>query len=102
MLISTFLDRLIEKCRNLTRREISLSLICLFFLVVFINGLSTAPHDDYLRLSQNPFITRTDIFYENYFQESVLWPVIAFYLGLSSRLPYVLFCLFILMTAYLL
>jgi hypothetical protein len=103
MLISTFLNSLYEQTLKLGRSRFWLLVLGLIFLVViFINGIGIVPEEPYQRLSENPFITRTDIHFNNYWQENPLLPVIAFYLGLSSATAFNILCFVILTGAFLL
>ncbi len=101
MLISTFLDGLYEGALRLGRGKFWLPVLGLVFLVVIlINGIGIVPEEPYQRLSENPFITRTDIHFNNYWQENPLLPVIAYYLGLSSPLAFNILCVFIITVAF--
>ena len=88
MLISTFLDDLYEKFLRLGRSRFWLLFLGLVFLIViFINGIGIVPEEPYQRLSENPFITRTDIHFNNYWQENplMLWKVSLTLLGCFCR-----------------
>lgn len=103
MLISTFLDGLYDKTLRLGRSRFRLPFLGLAFLVVvFINGIGIVPEEAYQRLSENPFITRTDIHFNNYWQENPLLPVIAFYLRSSSPLAFNILCFVIIAGAFML
>ena len=69
---------------------------------ILTNGISLVPPQHYQRLAENPFITRLDISADNYWQETVLLPAIAFILKWNNPISFNLFCFFILATAYLL
>jgi hypothetical protein len=85
MLLSTALDVLYEKVQGLGRQKFwFLFLGAAFVLVILINGAGIIPEEPYQRLSQNPFITRTDIHFNNYWQETVLLPLLAYYLDLTG------------------
>ena len=100
MLLTSFLDCVIGNFHKLTlRRSLTLS-ACVFIIITFINGISLVPHEDYRLLSQNPFITRTDIYSRNYWQESVLLPLTAFYSRLTSHASFFLLCFFVAVSAY--
>ena len=89
MLLSTALDALYEKIQGLgTRKYWFLILVLLFIFVTLINGVGIVPEEPYQRLSQNPFVTRTDIHFNNYWQETVLLPVLAYYLGLTGTITF--------------
>jgi hypothetical protein len=103
MLISNFLNSLYEQTLRLGRSRFWLPFLGLVFLVViFINGIGIVPEEPYQRLSENPFITRTEIHFNNYWQENPLLPVIAFYLGLTSPLAFNVLCFVIITGAFLL
>ena len=103
MLISTFLDGLYEKTLGLGKSKFWLLVLSLIFLIVIlINGIGIVPEEPYQRLSENPFITRTDIHFNNYWQENPLLPVIAYYLGLSSPNAFSFLCFAIFTGAFLL
>lgn len=102
MLISTFLDGLYEGTLRLGRSRFWLPFLGLVFLVViFINGIGIVPEEPYQRLSENPFITRTDIHFNNYWQDNPLLPVIAYYLRMTSPLAFNLLCFVIIIGAFL-
>ena len=89
MLLSTALDSLFEKAQKLSEKKYwFLFLILLSVVVAFINGIGIIPEEPYQLLSQNPFTTRTDIHFNNYWQETVLLPIIAYYLGLTGTITF--------------
>ena len=103
MLISSILSGLYERILGLGRSKFWLLFLGMVFLVVIlINGIGIVPEEPYQRLAENPFITRTDIHFNNYWQENPLLPVIAFYLGLSSPVAFNILCFIILTWAFLL
>ena len=103
MLISTLLDVLYEKTIWFGRQKYWLLVLGLVFtIVVLINGIGIVPEEAYRRLSQNPFNTRTDIHLLNYWQETLLLPIVAYYLHLTSSLTFNLFCFIIIASIYLL
>ncbi len=89
-------------------KKISNSLIFWLFvsllltIVILINGISIFPSSSYQRLSQNPFITRTDIGKENFWQEDILLPIISFFAKWNTPLKFNTFCFVIIIAAYLL
>lgn len=102
MLLSAFLDGLYEGTLRLGRSRFWLPVLGLVFLtVIFINGIGIVPEEPYQRLSENPFVTRTDIHFNNYWQENPLLSVIAFYLGLTSPLAFNILCFIIITGAFL-
>ena len=89
MLPSTALDVIYEKAQKLGKHKLwFLYLVLLFIVVTLINGVGIVPEEPYQRLSENPFITRTDIHFNNYWQETVLLPVVAHYLGLTGTITF--------------
>jgi hypothetical protein len=102
MLISTFLDDLYEITLRLGRSRFWLLFLGLIFLIViFINGIGVVPEEPYQRLSENPFITRTDIHFNNYWQENPLLPLLAHFLRLTSHAAFNILCFVILTMAFL-
>lgn len=102
MLISTFLDGLYEGTLRLGKSKFWIPFLGLVFVVViFINGIGIIPEEPYQRLSEDPFVTRTDIHFNNYWQENPLLPVIAFYLRLTSPLAFNILCFVIISGAFL-
>jgi hypothetical protein len=102
MLLSTFLDGLYEGTLRLGRSRFWLPVLGLVFLaVIFINGIGIVPEEPYQRLSENPFVTRADIHFNNYWQENPLLSVIAFYLGLTSPLAFNILCFVLITGAFL-
>ena len=102
MLLTAWLNLVLEKIQETTRREGYILLSLIFIMVVLINGIGLVPPEHYQRLSQNPFVTRTDIDSNNYWQETVLLPIVAFYTQLTSRLTFNILCGFIILLGYLL
>jgi hypothetical protein len=103
MLPSTVLDSAYEKLQELGKRKFWFLLVGLsFILVVLINGTGIVPEEPYQRLSQNPFITRTDIHFNNYWQETLLLPLIAYYLDLTGKITFNALTFAIIVGAYLL
>jgi len=101
MLLSSSLDILYEKILSLGKSKFwFLVLVLVFIIVIAINGIGIIPEEPYQRLSQNPFITRTDINPGNYWQENPLLPIIAFYLNLTSPLTFNILCFVIIAGAY--
>jgi hypothetical protein len=74
--------------------------VLLLFTILY-NGAGLIPFEAYQRLSLNPFITRTDIDANNYFQETVFLPLLANLLHLTSRLKFNLLCLLLILAGYL-
>ena len=89
MLLSTVLDVIYEKVQEIGKHKYwFLYLGLLFIVVLFINGIGIVPEEPYQRLSQNPFTTRTDIHFNNYWQETLLLPIIAYYLRLAGTITF--------------
>jgi len=89
MLLSDFLDALYEKVQGLGNHKFWFQYLLLVFVVItLINGVGIVPEAPYQRLSQNPFITRTDIHFNNYWQENPLLSVIAHYLNLTGTITF--------------
>lgn len=89
MLLSTALDVIYEKVHELGRQKSwFLIIITAFIIIVLINGVGIVPEESYQRLSQNPFTTRTDIHFNNYWQETLLLPLLAYYLGLTGTITF--------------
>jgi hypothetical protein len=101
MLLSTLLDVVYEKILKLGKSKFWFLFLGLVFLfVILINGIGIVPEAPYQRLSENPFITRTDIHSSNYWQESPLLPIIAYYLKLTSPLTFNILCFVIIACVY--
>lgn len=89
MLLSTALDGLYEKVQELGKQRFWFLFLGLIFIVTaLINGVGIVPEEAYQRLSQDPFTTRTDIHFNNYWQETILLPIIAYYLGLTGTITF--------------
>lgn len=103
MLISTLITSLYEIITRLGRSKFwLLGLGAVFIIVIFINGMGKIGGEYYRVYSENPFITRTDIAGKNYFQETVLLPVVVFLLRLTSPGVYYVVCFAIIAGTYLL
>jgi hypothetical protein len=103
MRLSSFLDQIYEKTKKITSKKswlAVLAFVCL--IVIFTNGIALDPAKDYQKLSVNPFVTRSDINSNNYWQETVLLPVIAFFTRMNSPLTFSILCFAILIGAYIL
>jgi len=101
MLLSTAMDVLYEKVQKLGKQKYwFLFLVLLFVVVTLINGLGIVPEEPYQRLAESPFITRTDIHFRNNFQETLLLPIIAFFLHLTSQLTFNVLCYVIIACGY--
>lgn len=101
MLLSTALDAIYEKVQKLGEHKFwFLYLGLLFIIVTLINGIGIVPEEPYQRLSQNPFITRTDIHFNNYWQETLLLPIIAYLLGLTGTITFNALTFFLVAGAY--
>lgn len=101
MLPSTALDVLYGTAQRLGQRKYwPLFPVLLFVIITLINGIGIVPEEPYQRLSENPFITRTDIHFRNNFQETLLLPLLAFFLRLTSRLTFNIFCYAIIACGY--
>ena len=76
MLLSSLLDGLYQTVSDLGRKRYWFLIPGLLLLiVVVINGVAIVPEEPYQRLSQDPFSTRTDIHFNNYWQENPLLPL---------------------------
>jgi len=101
MLPSTLLNILYERTQALAAKKYWMFTLGVFFvIVILVNGIAIVPEEPYQRLSQNPFITRTDIHFNNYWQESPLLPLIAYYLGLTGTITFNVLTLVTIIGAY--
>jgi len=101
MLLSEFLNTLYEKTKELSKQKYwFLYLVLVFVIITLINGVGVVPEAPYQRLSENPFITRTDIHFRNNFQETLLLPLVAHFLHLTSPLTFNIFCYIIIACGY--
>lgn len=100
MLLSEFLDSLKLKIDLLASKYFWLMLCVVLLLVIIINGVSLVPPEHYFKLAQNPFITRIDISPDNYWQESIFLPLIAYYARLTSKAAFHLFCVVLIVSSF--
>jgi hypothetical protein len=101
MLISAFVNSLVEKLNGLTNKDFWKSLLSVFLFVLLINGISSVPSQPYLRLSENPFVPGTGFFAEaGALRESLLLPVLAFVAGWNSVWPFHILCLAIIIGGF--
>lgn len=101
MLLSTALDTLYEKVQKLGKQKYwFLALVLLFIFVTLINGVGIVPEEPYQRLSENPFTTRTDIHFRNNFQETLLLPIVGYFLLLTSPVAFNVLCYLIIASGY--
>jgi hypothetical protein len=89
MLLSLVLDALYDRVEAVGRHRFwFLALVLVFLIVTFINGVGLVPEEPYQRLSEYPFITRTDIHFNNYWQENLFLPVLAYFLGFTGTIRF--------------
>jgi len=101
MLLSTFVDLIFTAVQRITgRKSWQIMLLVFFGFIVLVNGVARLPEEAYQRLSQNPFVTRTDIHFNNYWQETILLPLIAYYSHLNTRMTFSILCFSLLAIAY--
>lgn len=103
MRLSSFLNLLLDKTKKISHHKywwVVLGIILLY--VIILNGISLVPYQTYQKLSQNPFIIRTDLGNENYWQETVLLPVIAYITRMNSTLTFTIVCLLIIIGSFIL
>ncbi|MFN8433620.1 MAG: hypothetical protein U0V18_06345 [Anaerolineales bacterium] len=88
-------SKIIDRFKTKPLKSISIFSVTTIFTIgiILLNGISLVPPEHYQKLSLNPFTTRTDISEENYWQENILLPVVAYYLKLNSRIVFNIFCL---------
>ena len=91
-MISRLIESIYHFFLTVTHRHFLFILFLIFSLTVMINGLGIATDTVYFRLAQNPFRTRLDIAGINYFQESLLMPLLFYSLGISSLWFYTVAC----------
>ena len=101
MLLSSLIDALYERTLALGRNKFWFLFIGLVFLtIIIINGTGIVPEAPYQRLSENLFITRTDIHFRNNFQETLLLPLVAHYIKATSSLTFNILCFVIITIGY--
>ena len=92
MLLNQYVDVIFAKIHRFSPRAVFLTLIFLFCVLVVTNGVSPFP-EHYQELSQNPFIDGVNTV--DYWQESVLLPLIAYYTQMNSKTSFYVLCLLI-------
>lgn len=98
--LRSILSAAVDRLQRMNRRAYTLSLLALLGIIILLNGMSTVPPQHYLKLSENPFVTRTDIDPENTWQENLLLPGIAFITKLNTPWLFYGLCFAILLGAY--
>jgi hypothetical protein len=83
----------------IARRHFGLSVVALLVFITAYNGLGVVPHEPYRLTAQNPF-ERVQAHRENYFQESPLLPLVAYYSRLTSGFSFNALCLAIIILGY--
>ncbi|TAN37461.1 MAG: hypothetical protein EPN23_05580 [Verrucomicrobia bacterium] len=78
--------------RRYAQKYFMLCLVAMVLFTLLYYGLGVVPREFYRELATNPYIQRTDIHRQNYFQESPLLPVLAHLTGLGSRWAFNAFC----------
>jgi hypothetical protein len=102
MLLSSFMDRVVDRLERLTSRQSAAVLTLCLAAVVLINGIGLVPPEHYQRISLNPFVTRTDIAPANYWQADILLPLIGFFTHWNGQFSFNLLCFVIILGGYLL
>jgi hypothetical protein len=92
MLISVLLNSILDKIQNAPKKTWWLGVASVFLAVILINGITLVPPQHYQRLAENPFIVRTDIAADNYWQENLLLPAFAYFTHLNSPVTFNLLC----------
>jgi len=101
MFLSAFPSWALEKVKILAAKSYwPVALGLLFGLIIIINGISLIPYQIYQRLSENPFVTRYDIGVQNYWQESVLLPVVTYHFHWTTYRSFNFVCLVIIVASY--
>ncbi len=88
----TIFDQLEAWVRRCVRQHFYLMLALLVVTTILYCGIGVVPREFYRELAKDPYIQRTDIHQENYFQESPLLPVLAYLTGWQAQTPFNVLC----------
>lgn len=97
---SSFLPSFAEGIERFTERHFWLVVTIGFLFTIELNGVGLVPGEGYQKYAQHPFVTRVDISPTNEWQESILLPLIAFWLGATTRVTFNALCVAILLLGY--
>ena len=91
------LQKATEAYNHLIQRPV-LNTLLWFVIALLLYGIGVSPFQDYLRISQDPFVTDPSA---PFYQDSVLLPLVTHYLGLYRNLRlFLLACLLTIALAY--
>jgi len=97
---SAFLPSLADRFEMFAGRHFWPAVVILFLFTIEFNGTGLVPPEHYQKYSQHPFVTRDDIDPRNVWQESILLPLTAFWMGATSRFTFNALCIGILLLGY--
>lgn len=100
MTLSLYAEIFYNRLKEITsRRHWWLVIAAVFAVVILINGVGLVPPRHYQQLAENPFVTRHDISIDNYWQENILLPLIAYATGLNTPAAFHILCFMIITAA---
>ena len=74
--------------------------VILLLLTIEYNGVGLVPPEHYQKFAQHPFVTRDDIAPMNEWQDSILLPLAAFWMGATGRVSFNALCVGMLLIGY--
>jgi len=100
---TTIFSRLDRRLQRFVRSRYSLACLLLVCVTLLQYGVGIVPREFYRVLAWDPYVDqKEEVHKQNYFQESPLLPIVAHHLCLFSRFSFNLFCLIVIMGAYVL
>ena len=103
MTLSAFVEKLYGRAMTLALRWYWIAVLGALLLASLITGINIPNGEGgYQLLSKNPFITRYDLGTTNYYQEDILFPLLAYFTHMTSRTGFLILCFVFIYGSYVL
>jgi len=103
MTLSAFVEKLYARAMTLASRWYWIAVLGALLLASLITGINIPNGEGgYQLLSKNPFITRYDLGTTNYYQEDILFPLLAYFTHMTSRTGFLILCFVFIYGSYVL
>ena len=103
MILSVFVEKLYARALTLASRWYWIAILGALLLTTLITGINIPNGEGgYQLLSRNPFITRYDLGTTNYYQEDILFPLLAYFTHMTSRTGFLILCFIFIYGSYVL
>jgi hypothetical protein len=103
MTLSVFVEKLYARAMTLASHWYWIAISGGLLLTTLITGINIPNGEGgYQLLSKNPFITRFDLGATNYYQEDILFPLLAYFTHMTSRTGFLVLCFVFIYGSYIL